>query len=96
MLPWSQIIGAGFVLADVAREIYNSTKKNKEKGSTAELNQRIELLEINQLKQAELLSQMAEQNKILLKQVRSNFLIAVVALVASLICLVLIAIKFMN
>lgn len=86
MLPWGQIISAGFTIADVARGIYNSTKKNKEKGGTIELHQRVELLETTQLKQAELITQMAEQNKLLVKQVRGYFILTIFALIISLIC----------
>jgi hypothetical protein len=87
MLPWGQILSAGLSIADIARGIYKSTKKSKESSSES-LSLRVDQLENNLVKQAELLTQMADQNQQLIKKVRIYFYIAIGSIIFSIISLI--------
>jgi hypothetical protein len=71
-LPWLQIVQLVPSIVDVSRELLKKNKRpevnpNVPPHSTAELELRIASLEENERKQAELVSQMAEQLAVLTK-----------------------------
>lgn len=65
MIPWFQLFTTGASLAEIAKDVYLSqkNKKNKNVLDTSEqgLAERIKLLEENEVKQAALISGMADQ-----------------------------------
>ena len=81
-IPWAQLIPHAISLAETAGRILSSNKKQKEKTEIdpsldpASLLRRIEVLEKNELKQAELIEQMAQQNISLIQKAESNYRMA--------------------
>jgi len=69
-VPWLQIVGLVPSILDVSRELLKRSKRSPETspaalaapGDSSALAARIEVLEDNERRQAELISQMAEQN----------------------------------
>jgi len=77
-------IAAGLSIAEIAKEIYKSVKNNKEKQTAKPpdfspdgLIKRMTDIETSQLKQAELLSNMADQVKLLTNRLRLLMLICI-------------------
>jgi hypothetical protein len=78
-VPWLQIVGLVPSILDVSRELLKRSKRSPEASaaalaapgdsSSSALAARIEILEDNERRQAELLSQMAEQNAALARGV---------------------------
>jgi hypothetical protein len=76
-VPWLQIVGLVPSILDVSRELLKRSKRSPETspaalaapGDSSALAARIELLEDNERRQAELISQMAEQNAALARAV---------------------------
>ena len=102
MLPWPQIISGAISIAEMAGKILSSNKKEKAKteGDTnlepANLLKRIETLENNELKQAELVQQMAQQILVLTKKSKTNYTLAVISLGFSLLTIILfLALEFL-
>jgi|SRR5690606_3736482 len=95
MIPWAQLIPHAFSLAEMAGRILSSNKKEKAKTQNthnydpASLLARIEVLENNELKQAELIQQMAQQNLTLIKKAESNYRIAIIGVWTSILSIVL-------
>ncbi|MDN3723766.1 hypothetical protein QRD02_05185 [Aequorivita sp. SDUM287046] len=84
MIPWAQLIPHAFSVAEMAGRILSSNKKEKAKTENnhsfdpESLLARIEILENNEIKQAELIQQMAQQNLTLIKKAESNYRLAIV------------------
>jgi len=77
------LIPHAFSLAELAGRMLASNKKEKAKSTnttdfdTASLLARIEVLENNELKQAALIQQMAQQNLTLIKKAEKNYKLAI-------------------
>lgn len=90
MIPWIKLLTTGANVAEIARDIYVTVKKNKKEvpitsGPTLkDLNIKIQLLEENELRQAALITQMAEQQRILTNRLLVLYIISLSSLVASL------------
>lgn len=100
MIPWAQLIPHAISLAEMAGGILSSNKKEKAKAAInpsldpASLLKRIEILENNEVKQAELIQQMAEQNLALIKKAESNYKLAIIGICISIFSIVLFFILF--
>ncbi len=100
LIPWAQLIPHAISLAEMAGGILSSNKKEKAKAATnpsldpASLLIRIEVLENNELKQAELIQQMAEQNLVLIKKAESNYRLAIVGICTSIVSIALVLVFF--
>lgn len=96
MLPWGQLIPTAISIAEMAGKILSSNKKEKAKTEgdhsfdPASLLKRIETLEKNELKQAELIQQMAQQILGLTKKSKANYTLAAVSLGFSLLVTLLV------
>jgi hypothetical protein len=77
-IPWAQLIPHAISLAEMAGGILSSNKKakatseNNPNFDATSLMKRIEVLENNELKQAELIQQMAQQNVALIEKVEKS------------------------
>lgn len=100
MALWAQLIPHAISLAEMAGGILSSNKKEKAKAASnpsldpASLLGRIEVLENNEVKQAELIQQMAQQNIALIKKAESNYKLAIIAICISIFSIVLFFILF--
>lgn len=100
MLPWLKLIPQAISLVEMAGNVLSSNKKLRakaEKNSSLEpeiLLKRIENLEKNEVKQAELIQQMAQQNLILIKKAESNYKLSLVGIGISIISVILIAVLY--
>jgi hypothetical protein len=90
MIPWIKLLTTGANVATIAREIYVTVKKNnKEISNTSggptisDLNIKIQLLQENELRQAALITQMADQQRILTNRLLVLYIISISSLVAS-------------
>lgn len=94
-MAWTHLIPHAISLAETAGRILSSNKKQKEKTKIdpsldpASLLKRIETLENNELKQAELIQQMAQQNIELIRKSESNYRLAIIALCTSIFSVIL-------
>lgn len=95
MLPWGQLIPTAISLAEMAGKILSTNRKQKAKTERdhnfdpAALLKRIETLENNELKQAELIQQMAQQNLLLIKKAENGFRLSVVSICIAVLSFVL-------
>jgi len=98
-LPWLQIVQLVPSIVDVSRELLRKNKRPEldptVPHTAAEIESRIALLEENERKQAELVSQMAEQMAVMTKlvvELRSRLLwmtgVAVIAAILAIVALV--------
>ncbi len=100
MIPWAQLIPTAISLVEMAGSVLTSNKKAKAKIAnnpsldTESLLERIEVLENNELKQAELIQQMAQQNLTLIKKAENNYRLAIIGICISLLSLVLFCVLF--
>ena len=100
LIPWAQLIPHAISLAEMAGGILSSNKKEKAKAANypsfdvASLLSRIEVLENNELKQAELIKQMAEQNLTLIKKAESNYRLAIIGICFSILSIALFCVLF--
>lgn len=100
MIPWAQLIPTAISLVEMAGSILSSNKKEKVKtennhsSDLASLLSRIEILENNELKQAELIQQMAQQNLTLIKKAESNYKLAIIGICISLFSVALFFVLF--
>jgi hypothetical protein len=100
MIPWAQLIPTAISLVEMAGGILSSNRKEKAKAANnsshdaASLLSRIEILENNELKQAELIQQMAQQNLTLIKKAENNYRLAVIGICASLLSIALLLVLF--
>lgn len=85
-MSWTNLIPHAISLVEMAGSILSSNKKEKAKADQdpshdpASLLRRIEVLEGNEVKQAELIQQMAQQNLALVKKAESNYRMAIVGI----------------
>ncbi len=99
-MSWAQLIPHAISLAEMAGRVLSSNKKEKAKTENnhsfdpASLLNRIEVLENNEVKQAELIQQMAQQNLALIKNAKNNYRLAVIGICASLLSIVLFFVLF--
>ncbi len=100
MALWAQLIPHAISLAELAGGILSSNKKAKAKAAsnpsldTASLLSRIEVLENNEIKQAELMQQMAQQNIALIQKAEKNYQLAIIGICTSIFSIVLFFILF--
>ncbi len=100
LIPWAQLIPHAISLAEMAGGILSSNKKEKAKTASnpsfdvASLLIRIEVLENNELKQAELIQQMTQQNLTLIKKAKNNYRLALIGISASLVSIALFLVIF--
>lgn len=100
MALWAQLIPHAISLVEMAGGILSSNKKEKakiEKNPSldpASLLSRIEILENNEVKQAELIQQMAQQNLTLIKKAEKNYKLAIIGICISLLSIVLLCVLF--
>ncbi|CAN5165537.1 hypothetical protein BH23BAC1_BH23BAC1_40490 [soil metagenome] len=89
MIPWIKLLTTGANVAEIAREIYVTVKRNKKEitgtndPSISDLYIKIQLLEDNELKQASLITQMAEQQRILTNRLLVLYIISISSLVTA-------------
>ncbi len=100
MALWLKLIPQAISLVELAGKILASNKKEKQKADNnldlepANLLKRIELLENNEVQQAELIQQMAQQNLTLIKRAEGNYKLALIAIGLSILSIILSAILF--
>lgn len=100
MALWAQLIPHAISLVEMAEGILSSNKKEKAKIQKnpsldpASLLSRIEILENNEVKQAELIQQMAQQNLTLIKKAEKNYKLAIIGICISLLSIVLLCVLF--
>ncbi len=100
-MAWTHLIPHAISLAETAGRILSSNKKQKEKTEIdpsldpTSLLKRIEVLENNELKQAELIQQMAQQNITLIKKAESNYRMAIIGICTSIFSVILFFILFL-
>ena len=99
-IPWTQLIPHAISLVEMAGGILSSNKKEKvktEKNLSFDpeiLLNRIEALENNEVKQAELIQQMAQQNLTLIKKAKKNYKFAIIGICISLFSIILFFVLF--
>lgn len=100
ILPWAKLIPTAISLVDMAGSILSSNKKEKAKLAhnsdfdSSSLLKRIEILENNELQQAKLIEQMAQQNLTLIKRAENNYKLAIIGVSASLLAIALFFVLF--
>ncbi len=100
VIPWARLLPTAISLVEMAGSVLSSNKKEKAKTENnhsfdpASLLKRIEVLENSELKQAELIQQMAQQNLTLIKKAESNYWLAIIGISASLLSIVLFFVLF--
>lgn len=100
MIPWTKLIPTAVALVELTGGLLSSNKKEKAKLTStdhldsASLLKRIETLENNELKQAEVIQQMAKQNLTLIKRAEKNYKLAIASISLSLITLILVFLLF--
>ncbi len=100
MIPWTKLIPTAISLVEMAGSVLSSNKKEKARTEhihslePASLLKRIEVLEKNELKQAELIKQMALQNLTLIKKAEKNYRFAIFGICASLLAIILFFVLF--
>ena len=100
LIPWAQLIPHAISLAEMAGGILSSNKKEKAKAEknpsfdVVGLLSRIEVLENNEMKQAQLIQQMAQQNLSLIKKAEINYRLAIIRICASLLSIALFCVLF--
>lgn len=103
LIPWVKLLPTAITLVEMAGGVLSSNKKenlkrkNDNSFDPAILLKRIEVLESSELKQANLIKQLAQQNLTLIKKVESNYSLAIIGIVLALMSLFLFSIQlFMN
>lgn len=100
MALWAQLIPHAISLVEMAGDMLSSNKKKKAKTEMnpsldpTSLLSRIEVLENNEVKQADLIQQMAQQNLTLIKKAESNYRLAIIGMFTSILALVLFFVLF--
>jgi hypothetical protein len=93
MIPWFQLFTTGASLAEIAKDVYLSQKSKKNKGITGtsqeDLVARIKLLEENEVKQAALISGMADQMQRLGNRTALYFWTGIFAIIIAVISIAL-------
>jgi hypothetical protein len=100
ILPWAKLIPTAISLVEMAGSVLSSNQKEKARLAKIDdfdlesLTKRIEVLESNELKQAELIQQMAQQNLTLIKKAENNYKLAIIGFSTALLSIVLLFILF--
>ncbi|SRX55738.1 hypothetical protein [Aequorivita sp. CIP111184] len=100
ILPWAKLIPTAISIVEMAGSVLSSNQKAKARLAKINdfdpesLSKRIEVLESNELKQAELIQQMAQQNLTLIKKAENNYKLAILGFIIALISIVLFFILF--
>lgn len=95
MIPWTKLIPTAVALVEMTGGLLASNKKEKAKLEnslnldSASLLKRIEILEDNEVKQAEIVQQMAKQNLSLIKKAENNYRLSITAIILSILALIL-------
>lgn len=94
-MSWAQLIPHAISLVEMAGGLLSSNKKEKAKTANnhsfdpIDLLNRIEVLENNELKQAEFIQQIAQQNLTLIKKAESSYRLALISICASILSIAL-------
>jgi len=100
MIPWTKLIPTAVALVEMTGGLLSSNKKQKAKLADTDhldstsLLKRIEVLENNELNQADVIQQLAKQNLALIKKAEKNYKLAITAFSISLISLILFLVLF--
>ncbi|MGO3182111.1 MAG: hypothetical protein ACTIJ9_04690 [Aequorivita sp.] len=100
MIPWTKLIPTAVALVEMTGGLLSSNKKQKAKLADTDhldstsLLKRIEVLENNELNQAEVIQQMAKQNLALIKKAEKNYKLAITGVSISIISLILFFVLF--
>lgn len=100
MILWTKLIPTAVALVEMTGGLLSSNKKQKAKLADTDyldsksLLKRIEVLENNELNQAEVIQQMAQQNLTLIKKAQKNYKLAITGVIISLISLILFLVLF--
>ena len=100
ILPWTKLIPTAVALVEMTGSLLSSNKKQKAKllneqnDDAISLMKRIEILENNELKQAEVIQQMAKQNLALIKKAENNYRLAVTGITISILSVILLFVLF--
>lgn len=93
MAPWWKLITNGAAIAEVAKQIFNTINKAKASappptGDIRDLLFRIDYLEKNELKQAELIKKMAEQMNEMSSKIKTANILAIISLIVAAISII--------
>lgn len=85
-MAWWNLIANGATIADLARQVFNALNKDKAASSPNSLDirdvvNRINNLEKNEIRQAELIKRMAEQIQALSSKVQTATILAIISMV---------------
>ncbi|AFL81897.1 hypothetical protein Aeqsu_2439 [Aequorivita sublithincola DSM 14238] len=100
IIPWTKLLPTAISVVEVAGKLLSSNKKEvakAEKNHSLDpegLLMRIEVLEKSEVKQAELIQQMALQNLSLIKKADSNYRLAIIGFFTSLISIALFCVLY--
>ncbi len=100
LIPWTKLIPTAVTLVEMTGSLLSSNKKEKAKllnennVDSESLLKRIEILENNELHQAEIIQQMAQQNLALIKKAEKNYGLAVIGISISLLSIILFCVLF--
>lgn len=100
MIPWIKLIPTAVSLVEMTGSLLSSSKKEKTKLAntdyldSASLLKRIEILENNELKQAEIIQQMAKQNLAIIKKAENNYRLAITGITISVVSIILVIVLF--
>ncbi|WP_026449701.1 hypothetical protein [Aequorivita capsosiphonis] len=100
LIPWVKLVPTAISLVEMAGSVLSSNKKENLKRKNADsfdpevLLKRIEVLESSELKQANLIKQLAQQNLTIIKRVESTYRLAIIGIVGSLVSIFLFLILF--
>ena len=95
ILPWAKLIPTAISLVEMTGSLLSSNKKQKAKllnthnFDPESLLKRIEILENNELKQAAIIQQMAEQNLTLIKKAENNYRLTIIGISISTLSIIL-------
>jgi hypothetical protein len=93
MPAWWKLITNGATIAELARQIYNTLAKDKASspppsGDFRDLYQRLDFLEKNEIRQAELIKRMAEQMSELSTKAKNANTLAIISVMIAIISIV--------
>jgi hypothetical protein len=93
MPAWWKILTNGATIAEVARQIYNTLTKDKTappppSGDFRDIYQRLDFLEKNEIRQAELVKRIAEQMNELSTKTKNANTIAIISIIIAIISIV--------
>lgn len=100
MLPWLKLLPQAISIVEMAGSALSSNKKERAKADKnpsldpVSLLKRIEVLENNEVIQAELIKQIAQQNLTLIKKAENNYKLALTAILISVVLIAVYSIVF--